>query len=62
VTIATGTPIGTIQTQESTYAYGSPYIYIQDATATPLWNPDAQGFYWGMSGTSTYNVFEIYWT
>jgi hypothetical protein len=59
VTIATGTPIGTIQTQESTYAYGAPQIYIQDATATPLWNPDAQGFYWNLSGTATYNVFEI---
>jgi hypothetical protein len=57
--LATGTPLGTLNVQESVYAYGAPNIYVQDATAPPLYNPDGQTFYWGLSGTTTYNVFEI---
>jgi hypothetical protein len=38
---------------------GAPSIYFQDATATPLYNPDAGGFYWNLSGTATYNVHEV---
>ena len=57
--LATGTPVGTINTSESVYAYGAPNIYIQDYTATPLWNADAQGFYWGMSGSAAYPVYEV---
>lgn len=59
MTLVTGSPLGTLTTQESLYAYGAPNVYIQDATALPLYNPDAQSFYWGLSGTATYNVFEI---
>lgn len=57
--LVTGTPIGTIEAQETLFAYGAPNIYFQDANATPLWNPDAQGFYWNLSGTATYNVFDV---
>lgn len=57
--LVTGTPLGTITSQESLYVYNAPSIYFQDATATPLSNPDADGFYWGLSGTATYPVFEV---
>lgn len=57
--LITGTPLGTLVQQEELYVEGSPYIFIQDATATPLNNPDADGYYWGLSGTSSYNVYQL---
>lgn len=59
MTLASGTPLGTITSQEDLYLEGAPTIYIQQYEATPLYNPDADGFYWQMSGTATYNVYEI---
>jgi hypothetical protein len=57
--LVTGTPLGNLDTQEELYLEGSPYIFIQDATAAPLYNPDAEGYYWGLSGTSTYPVQQL---
>lgn len=57
--LVTGTPVGNVLTQEDLYFEGAPNIYFQDYNATPLKNPDAQGFYWGMSGTSTHPVYEV---
>lgn len=57
--LVTGTPLGNIDTQEDIYLEGAPNIYFQDYTADPLFNPDADGFYWNMSGTTTYPAFEI---
>jgi len=57
--LVTGAPVGNIDAQEEIYLDGAPYLYFQDATATPLNNPDAQGFYWNLSGTSTYPVNRI---
>jgi hypothetical protein len=57
--LTTGSPSGTITSQEELYIEGSPYIYIQDYEAGPLYNPDAEGFYWGMSGTASYPVFAL---
>jgi hypothetical protein len=57
--LATGTPLGTIVSQEETYIEGAPYIYFQDNRANPLFNPDAQGYYYGLSGTSSYNVINL---
>ena len=57
--LVTGTPLGNLDLQEELYVEGSPYIFIQDATASPLNNPDAQGYYWGMSGTTSYPVFQL---
>ena len=61
MTVSSGMPTGTINAQESLYAYGSPFIYIQDATPPAWFSPDATtpGFYWNMSGTATYPVYEI---
>ena len=55
--IATGTAIGNVVSQEDLYMEGATYIYFQDDRATPLNNPDAQSFYWGMSGTSSYPAY-----
>lgn len=57
--LVTGAPIGTINAQEELYLNSAPYLYFQDATANPLNNPDAQGFYWNLSGTVAYPVFRI---
>lgn len=57
--LVTGTPIGTSITQENTYLEGAGNIYVQDYRANPLYNPDQQGYYWGMSGTVSYPYIEI---
>ena len=57
--LVTGTPIGNLDSQEDIYLEGAPNIYFQDYSADPLSNPDADGFYWGLSGTTTYPVYEI---
>jgi hypothetical protein len=57
--LITGTPIGNVDSQDESYVEGAPYIYIQQYEASPLNNPDASGYYWGMSGTTTYPVFAL---
>lgn len=59
MSLVTGTPIGSIETAEGLFLSDAPSIYFQDYTATPLKNPDANGFYWGMSGTTSYPVYEV---
>lgn len=57
--LVTGAPIGNILAQEELYIEGAPYLYFQDATPAPLNNPDADGFYWNLSGSVTYPVYRI---
>ena len=57
--LVTGSPVGSILAQEELYIEGAPYLYFQDATATPLNNPDSDGFHWNLSGTATYPVYRI---
>lgn len=57
--LVTGTPVGNVDSQDEIYVEGSPYIYIQQTEASPLNNPDADGFYWGLSGTVAYPVFQV---
>lgn len=57
--LATGTPLGTITSQEEEYLEGAPYIYFQDNAANPRFNPDAQNFYWGLTGSATYPVYNL---
>lgn len=59
MSLVTGTPVGTLNVQEDIYLESAPTIYIQDASASPQKNPDALGFYWGLSGTATYPVYEL---
>lgn len=55
--LVTGSAVGNVISQEDLFLEGAPYIYFQDDNATPLNNPDAQTYYWGLSGTSTYPVY-----
>ena len=57
--LVTGAAVGNIVAQDEIYLEGAPYLYYQDATANPLNNPDADGYYWNLSGTSTYPVYRI---
>ena len=59
MSLSTGTPIGNVDSQDEIYIEGSPYLFIQQYEATPLNNPDGSGYYWGMSGTTAYPVFQI---
>ncbi len=57
--LVTGSPLGTINAQEELYIDSAPYLYFQDYSAPLLWNPDADGFYWNLSGTTAYPVNRI---
>jgi hypothetical protein len=46
-------------TQEDLYVEGAPLVYFQDSRADELHTPDAQGFYWGLSGTTAYPVIAL---
>lgn len=59
MSLVTGTPIGNLDAQEDVYLEGAPTIFFQDSFANPLKNPDASGFYWGLSGTVQYPAYEI---
>jgi len=51
----TGT-VGNIALQDNIYVNSAPEIFIQDAEAGPLFNPDQDGYYWQLSGTVQYPV------
>lgn len=55
--LVTGTPLGSVTTNENLFIEGAPWLYFQDADANWLNNPDAQGFYWGLSGTTARPVY-----
>jgi len=57
--LITGNPLGNIQTAEDLYVDSAPTLWFQDYNANPLKNPDADGFYWGLSGTSSYPAYEL---
>lgn len=57
--LVTGTPAGSITQMENLYIDGAATIFFQDANASYLNAPDGNGFYWGLSGTSTYPVREV---
>lgn len=59
MTLITGTPIGNVDSQDEIYIEGAPNIYIQEYTANPLYNPDADGYHWGLSGTVSQPVFNL---
>lgn len=57
--LVTGTPLGQINAQDELYIDVAPTIYFQDYNANELSNPDGDGFYWGLSGTTTYPVYSL---
>lgn len=59
MSLITGSPIGTITSPEDVYLESAPYIYFQRWEADPLKNPDSDGFYWGLSATASYPVYNV---
>lgn len=57
--LVTGTPLGTINSQDDLYLDSAPSLWFQDASADELNNPDGDGFYWGLTGTTTYPVYAL---
>lgn len=59
--LVTGTPLGVINTMDDLYIDTAPTIYFQqrDTSNALLNNPDANGFYWGLTGSATWPVFEM---
>jgi len=57
--LVTGTPQGNVDSKESLWLEGAPSFWVQNYLADPLWNPDAQGYYWGLSGTTSYPAYGI---
>lgn len=58
--LVTGTPLGTIESQEELYLDGAPYVYFQEREDGYYeHNPDDDGFYWGLSGTVTKPVYQV---
>lgn len=59
MSLITGSPAGTLTVSEDIYLTSSPSVYIQNYSA-PLWySPDSDGFYWQLTGTVAYPVYEI---
>lgn len=57
--LVTGTPVGTLTTQEDLFMEGAPTIYFQNSLATEWYSPDSDGFYWGLTGTVAYPIYEV---
>jgi hypothetical protein len=57
--LITGTPAGTITSQTDLYWEGAPNIWYQNFAANELFNPDSDGFYWGLSATVAQPVWEL---
>jgi hypothetical protein len=58
--LVTGAAIGNVISQDTEiYIEGAPWIYMQDYNADYLNPPDSDGYYWGMSGTTTYPVYSL---
>lgn len=59
MSLITGTPLGNIDNQDDIYIEGAPDVFFQDYTATELNNPDADNYYYGLSGTTAYPAYGI---
>lgn len=65
MSLITGTPIGNVISPTELYLDQPPTVWIQEryttsgASVGELNNPDAAGFYWGLSGTTANPVYEV---
>ena len=50
---------GTAASQEDLYLEGGPDLYFADRRGSYNYDPDADNFYWGLSGTAAYPVYKI---
>lgn len=56
MTLVTGTPVGTITSQEDMVLEGAAYLYFQDAQAPEYNRPDSDGYYWNLATTGSFGV------
>lgn len=59
MSIVTGTVMGVNNPQTELYIEGAPNIYIADYLAPYGFGPDTDGFYWQISGTAQYPVYQL---
>lgn len=57
--LITGSAVGNVLSQESLFLEGAPHVFIQSYSAPLLFAPDSDGFYYMLSGTSTYPVYGL---
>lgn len=57
--LVTGTPLGTTTAQDDLYIETAPSLWFQDYSADLLNKPDGDGFYWGLTGSATYPIYEL---
>lgn len=58
--LVTGSPRGTVIAQEDLTLESAPNIYFADVNCPyGAGNPDSDGFYWQLSGTVTYPVYQL---
>lgn len=57
--LVTGTPIGVLTNQDSIFVEGAPYIFYQRYEAPYQYNPDAQQYFYGLTGSPTYPVIAL---
>lgn len=57
--LVTGTPLGTINSQDDLYVETAPSLWFQDSEADEINNPDGDGFYWGLTGSATYPIYSL---
>jgi len=55
--LVTGTPEGTLIAMDEVYVEGAPYVYYQDYDGPLILDTDT--YYWGLSGTTAYPVFQL---
>ena len=54
-----GMPATGIVSQDEITLEGAPNIYFQDATTDPMYNPDCDGYYWNLTGSATYPIYQL---
>lgn len=57
--LITGTPDGSLTQMDEIFVEGAPYIYFQEVDASVPALFDADTFYWGLSGTPSFPVYQL---
>jgi hypothetical protein len=59
MSLVTGSALGTTTAQTDLYIEGAPQIYFSDINGSYGFNPDSDGFYWQLSGTPAFPVYQL---
>ena len=57
--LVTGSAFGQITAQTELYIEGAPQIYVADINCPYGFGPDSDGFYWQLSGTTAFPVYQL---